>query len=235
MRRGSGHLLRLGALALAAALVAAAAWTYSGHSDSSVGRSAQASESLGRFSIPGLSGKGHRAHGDQRGGGAPQRRTQRAARSGLPKPVPAISRPVPAPRPVSTDMVSTNVVDAPERPPEGHEPSVPRPAPRQPEPAPRQPGPAPREPKPAPRQPKPAPPDGAPTGGAPDIQPSDPVAPPTDPVSTPAPAPTAPDPAGDTDPGLDDTPVGGLDPGDLGGPIDETPDPPAPGAAASAA
>ena len=228
MRRGSGHLLRLGALALAAALVAAAAWTYSGHSDSSVGRSAQASESLGRFSIPGLSGKGHRAHGDQRGGGAPQRRTQRAARSGLPKPVPAISRPVPAPRPVSTDMVSTNVVDAPERSPEGREPSVPRPAPQQPEPAPRQ-------PKPAPRQPKPAPPNGAPTGGAPDIQPSDPVATPTDPVATPAPAPTAPDPAGDTDPRLDDTPVGGLDPGDLGGPIDETPDAAAPGTAASAA
>src|SRR3954454_16074835 len=152
MRRGSGHLLRLGAVALAAALVAAAAWTYSGHSDSSVGHSAEASEGLGQFSIPGLSGKGDRAHGDQHGGGAAhRRRTPRAARSGWPKPVPAFSRPVPAPRPVSTDMVSTNVGDAPERSAEGREPSAPRPAPRQP--------------GPAPRQPKPAPPNGGPTGG----------------------------------------------------------------------
>src|SRR4051794_15364289 len=169
MRRGSGHLLRLGAVALAAALVGAAAWTYSGHSDSSVGHSAEASEGLGQFSIPGLSGKGDRAHGDQHGGGVHQRRTPRAARSGWPKPVPAFSRPVPAPRPVSTDMVSTNFGDPPEPSPEGREPSVPRPAPRQPKPAPRQPG-------PAPRKPRPAPPNGAPTGGAPDVPPPDPVA-----------------------------------------------------------
>jgi hypothetical protein len=35
----------------------------------------------------------------------------------------------------------------------------------------------------------------------------------------------APPPAADPDAGLDDTPAGGLDQTDLGGPIDETPDP----------
>jgi hypothetical protein len=209
MAHRPGHLLRLGALALAAGLVAAAAWTYTGHSDSSGGHFAQANESLGQFSIPGLSGKSNRARGDKQGGGvAPRRRTPRAAHSGSADPAPMLgsSEPVSAPRPLSTHRVSTNVVDPP----------APRPAPSQPQPAPRQ-------PRPSPRQPKPAPLNGAPTGGAPDIPPSDPVAAPTEPVPTPAPTPTAPDPAGDTDPAIDDTPVGGLDPGDLGEPIDEAP------------
>jgi hypothetical protein len=35
-------------------------------------------------------------------------------------------------------------------------------------------------------------------------------------------------PAADPDAGLDDTPAGGLDPTDLGGPVDETPDAGAP-------
>lgn len=228
MLRGSGHLLRLGALTLAAALIAAAAWTYSGQSDSSRSYSAGASEGLGNFSIPGLPGKSTAAQADKQGGdGAHRRRTPDArpgSGSGSAKPASmlAFSGPVPAPRPVST-----NVVDVPGRSPGGHGPSVPRPAPRQPKPAPRQ-------PKPAPRQPKPAPRNGAPTGGAPEPPPADPVATPPAPAPTPTPAPTA-DPAGDTDPTVDDTPVGGLDPGDLGGPIDETPDPAAPGAPAPAA
>jgi hypothetical protein len=46
---------------------------------------------------------------------------------------------------------------------------------------------------------------------------------PTDPGTTPAPVPAA-----DPDAGLDDTPAGGLDQTDLGGPIDETPDAGAP-------
>src|SRR4051794_35432707 len=128
MRRGSAHLLRLGALALTAALVASAAWTYGGHSDSSGGHSARASEGLAQFPIFGVSAKPDRAHGDKHGGGATHRRpTLRAARSESARsaPTPAISGPVPAPRPVSTDRVSTDVVDKP----------VPRPAP-QPKPAP---------------------------------------------------------------------------------------------------
>src|SRR3954454_6201913 len=101
MPRGSGHLLRLGALAVAAALVAAAAWTYTGQSDSSGGNFAEANESLGNFSMPGLLGKSDRAHGDKHGGGAPQGpRTPRADRAGSATPalLPAISGPAPAPR-----------------------------------------------------------------------------------------------------------------------------------------
>ena len=237
MPRGSGHLLRLGATALAAALIAAAAWTYTGQSGSSGGYSAQVSQGLGRFSIPGLSAKTARAHRDKPGSEATHRRpTPDAARPGAAKPASMLTTagPVPAPRPVSMDTVSTDAVDAPGRSPGGGEPSAPRPAPTQPRPAPRQPRPGPRQPQPSPPRPKPAPHNGGPSGGAPANPPSDPVATPPDPVPTPTPAPSA-DPAGDTDPSLDDTPVGGLDPGDLGGPIDETPDAAAPGTAAAAA
>ena len=66
------------------------------------------------------------------------------------------------------------------------------------------PGPKPKSPAPKPVAPAPSPNAPAPGGGAP-------IAPP------PAPAPAA-----DPETGLDDTPVGGLDPNDLGGPIDET-------------
>src|SRR4051812_46533122 len=101
MPRGSGHLLRLGALAVAAALVAAAAWTYTGQSDSSGGNFAEANESLGKFSVPGLLGKSDRAHGDKHGGATQAPRTRRADRAGSATPAlsPAISGPAPAPRP----------------------------------------------------------------------------------------------------------------------------------------
>jgi hypothetical protein len=66
------------------------------------------------------------------------------------------------------------------------------------------PGPKPKSPAPKPVAPAPSPNAPAPGGSAP-------TAPPL-----------APAPAADPEAGLDDTPVGGLDPNDLGGPIDET-------------
>jgi hypothetical protein len=79
---------------------------------------------------------------------------------------------------------------------------------RRPTPAPRQPSPR-RPVAPTPKQPRPdAPVDGTPTAPPPT----------TDPGGGPPPTTTPPDP----DAGLDDTPVGGLDPTDLGEPVDET-------------
>jgi hypothetical protein len=78
----------------------------------------------------------------------------------------------------------------------------PKAKPKSPAPKPKSPAPKPKSPTPKPVAPAPSPNAPAP-GGAP-------TAPP------PAPAP-----AGDPETGLDDTPVGGLDPNDLGGPIDE--------------
>jgi hypothetical protein len=68
------------------------------------------------------------------------------------------------------------------------------------------PGPKPKSPAPKPVAPAPSPNAPAPGGSAPTAAP-------------PAPAPA---PAADPEAGLDDTPVGGLDPNDLGGPVDET-------------
>ena len=67
-------------------------------------------------------------------------------------------------------------------------------------------GPSPKPKSPAPKPVAPAPSPNAPTPG----------------VSAPTAPPPAPAPAADPEAGLDDTPVGGLDPNDLGGPIDET-------------
>ena len=67
-------------------------------------------------------------------------------------------------------------------------------------------GPSPKPKSPAPNPVAPAPSPSAPAPG----------------VSAPTAPPPAPAPAADPEAGLDDTPVGGLDPNDLGGPIDET-------------
>src|SRR3954451_13170806 len=99
MPRGSGHLLRLGALALAPTLIAAAAWTYSGQSDSSGGYSATASQGLGRFSVPGLPAKTAGAKRDKRGSEVTHRRpTPEGARSGSREPAPMLTSlgPLPA-------------------------------------------------------------------------------------------------------------------------------------------
>jgi hypothetical protein len=67
-------------------------------------------------------------------------------------------------------------------------------------------GPGPKPKSPAPKPVAPAPSPNAPAPG----------------VSAPTAPPPAPAPAADPEAGLDDTPAGGLDPNDLGGPIDET-------------
>ena len=79
MAHGPGHLLRLGALALAAGLVAAAAWTYTGNSDSSGGEPVRASQRMGTLSIPGLPAKSDQADAAKRGDGT---RPPRASRGG---------------------------------------------------------------------------------------------------------------------------------------------------------
>jgi hypothetical protein len=225
MVHASSNLGRLGALALVAALAAIAAWTLTGQSDSSGKGSSHASQGLTNFSLVGSPPKSEHAHGAKqkassgaRGHEAPRRK---GAVSAPVTRVPAISGPVP-PRLLSSP-VSADEVRAPSaKPGAGHGTPPPRRAPKG------------RSPggfrlAPLPKQPRPAPRPGAPTGGTPISLPSNPpatapVTTPTDPVTTPTdPGTTPTDPAGDPA-GIDDTPVGGLDPNDLGEPVDETPD-----------
>jgi hypothetical protein len=229
MRSGSANLVRLGALTLAVLLAAAAVWTYTGSSDSSGGGSAgESSQGLADFSLPGAPTKGD--DGSSRAGRHADRHGAARTKpviSGPESPItPVISDPVapgagsfppevPA-HTVKTTPVKTSPVSQERRPPSARPRTLPprrapkrRGGPADPDPA----------PKPAPKQ---APSTGPPTETAPsnpDATPSEPGATPADPGTTPAPVPAA-----DPEAGLDDTPVGGLDPTDLGGPIDETPD-----------
>jgi translation initiation factor IF-2 len=225
MLHGSTSLGKLGGLAVIAALVAVAAWTYTGQSDSSDQASSHAGGGLTNFSLSGTPPKSDDAHGAKQGSGSGGRH-RKAARakptSTAPVPlVPAISGPVPPGLPANLSPVSAEEVRPPSPQRNPGQGAIPRrPAPNGGAPiVPRLPKPT---PAPGPRAPSPRP--GAPTGGTP-------IAPPNDPPATlpgPGTAPTNPatpptDPAGDP-PGLDDTPAGGLDPTDLGEPVDETPD-----------
>jgi hypothetical protein len=225
--------VRLGALTVAVLLAAAALWTYTGQSDSSSsGHVRGQNNGWGDQKMPGPaleSPDGHGAKGAENGDAHGHTSRSRPVISG---PVPPRVRPVisglvpPAgpmiiphvpSRPVKTSPVSRDRRQASPRPRTLPPRRVPTPrTPRRPS----NPTPA---PKPPPQQ---APDTGTPTGGAPGTTPSDPGTAPTDPGATPTnPGATPPEPAPPVDPdaGLDDTPAGGLDQTDLGGPVDETP------------
>ena len=225
MPHRSTSLGKLGALAVVAALAAIAAWTFTGQSDTSGQSSSHASEGLTNFSLSGSPPKSEHAHDAKRRSGSDGRRNK-AARTKLASPVPvplvpAISGPVPPRPPASLSPVSADDVRPPSAQRNSGQGAVP------PRPAPKGRGPTvPRLPKPAPapepRRPSPRP--DTPTGGTPIGVPPTAPDPGTTPTTTPAnPGTPATDPAGDP-PGIDDTPVGGLDPNDLGEPVDETPD-----------
>jgi hypothetical protein len=231
-------------LTVAVLLAAAALWTYTGQSDSSSsGPVGGQNNGWGDQKMPGPalpgpaleSPDGHGAKGAENGDAHRHTSRSRPVISGPvpPRVRPVISGPV-APggsmiiplvpsRPVKTSPVSRD-----RRQPSPHPRTLPPrrvPTPR----APRRPSNPTPAPKPPPQQ---APDTGTPTGGAPGTTPSDPgTAPtgtaPTDPGATPTnPGATPTDPAAppvDPAAGLDDTPAGGLDQIDLGGPVDETP------------
>lgn len=231
MRHDTGHLAKLGVLALIAAIAAVAAWTYAGQADSSGHASPQAAEHLTDFSLQGPAQAPKDGHGSRdRGasGGLHKPSHASLASSAAAASMPVTSGPVLPGRPGGASPVPTDEVRVPS--PNGN--AGPRMLPPRQAPKGRAPGDRP-PPKvsPAPVRPRPpSPRPGAPTGGAPPAQPSnppvaapDPGTTPIDPGTTPTDPGTAPaDPAGDP-PGIDDTPVGGLDPSDLGEPVDETP------------
>jgi hypothetical protein len=233
MRSGSAKLVRLGALTVAVLLAAAALWTYAGQSDSSSsGHVGGQNNGWGDLGMPGPALKSHDGHGAKSAGRRGAHRRTARSQPVISGPVPPLVRPVisgPVPpggsmikphvpsRPVKTSPVSRDRRQSNPRP----RTLPPRrvPAPR----APRRPANPTPAPKPPPQQ---APDTGTPTGGAPGTTPSDPGTAPTDPGATPTgpgTTPIDPVPAADPDAGLDDTPAGGLDPTDLGEPVDETP------------
>jgi hypothetical protein len=225
-------------LTVAVLLAAAALWTYTGQSDSSSSRpvggqnNGWGDQKMPGPALPGPaleSPDGHGAKGAENGEAhrhtsrsrpvisEPVSPRVRSVISGLvPQAGPMIIPHVPS-RPVKTSPVSRDRGQASPHPRTLPPRRVPTPrAPRRPS----NPTPA---PKPPPQQ---APDTGTPTGGAPGTTPSDPGTAPTDPGATPTnPGATPPEPAPPVDPdaGLDDTPAGGLDQTDLGGPVDETP------------
>jgi hypothetical protein len=234
MRRESGHLLKLGALTVAVLMAAVAVWAYGGSSDSAGGGSGgrQPSQGLADLSLRGAAKTA--GDGSPPGGRHTARRGAPHTKEAISRQVsaisPVISGPVPSggpsfpqevpPHTVKMSPVKTSPVRRERRRSTTHPRTLPpRRAPK-PRGGPADPVPA---PSPAPEQ---APSTGTPSEGAPSnpgATPTDPGMTPTDPGTTPAPVPAA-----DPDAGLDDTPAGGLDQTDLGGPIDETPDAGAP-------
>jgi hypothetical protein len=231
MGRLSHNPAALGVLTVVVLLAAVAVWTYNGRSDSS-GDAAGASPAkhLADLTIPGTSTKPKPSSNGHRANGTVRRHAPRTkpATSGPVTPIRAMSSgPVPAgppqfppqirSRPVKTSPVSR------QRPRQNAGPRTlpPHRAPERPAPG----GGGPFRPIPAPT-PAPAPKPSPPTGGAPNTTPPNPGGTPTAPGATPTNPGTPPtQPIADPDAGLDDTAAGGLDQTDLGGPIDETPDP----------
>jgi hypothetical protein len=224
-------------LTVAVLLAAAALWTYTDQSDSSSSRPVGGQNNgWGDQKMPGpaLPGPALKSHDGPRAKGAESGDAHRHT----PRSRPVISGPVaPRVRPVISGLVppagSMIIAHVPPRPvktsPVSRELRQPSPHPRTLPPrrvptprAPRRPSNPTPAPKPPPQQ---APDTGTPTGGAPGTTPSDPGTAPTDPGAMPTdPVATPPEPAPPVDPdaGLDDTPAGGLDQTDLGGPVDET-------------
>jgi hypothetical protein len=224
----SDNLARLGALALIAALAAVAAWTFTGRSDSSGQAPSHASKGLPNFSLRASPPKSDHDHGakPESRSAARHRKAPRAASARAPRiaPVPVVSGPVPPRQPASLSPSGHGITAPPAKPGRGVGTLPPRHVPKGRSPGGRRPAPAPVQPR------RPAPRTNAPHGGAPATPPANPPATPpnqgtapTDPGTTPAnPGTTPTDVAGDP-PGVDDTAVGGLDPTDLGEPVDETP------------
>jgi hypothetical protein len=245
MRSGSAKLVRLGSLTVAVLVAAAALWTYTGQSDSSsAGHVGGQNDGWGDLGMPGPALKSHDgqgAKGADNGGAHRHTPRSRPVISGAvpPRVRPVISGPVPPRvRPVISGPVSAGLPGTRPRIPTGRGKTSPvSPERRQPSPRPRTLPPrrlptpraprGPANPTPAPKPPPQQAPDtGTPTGGAPGTTPSDPGTAPTAPGATPTDPGTTPGnpvPAADPDAGLDDTPAGGLDPTDLGEPVDETP------------
>jgi hypothetical protein len=224
-------------LTVAVLLAAAALWTYTGQSDSSSSRPVRGQNNgWGDQKMPGpaLPGPALKSHDGPRAKGAENGDADRHT----PRSRPVISGPVPpglrtvtsGPVPPAGSMIISHLPSSPVKTSpvsrDGGQPSPhPRTLPPRRVPTPRAPR-RPSNPTPAPKPPPQQAPDtGTPTGGAPGTTPSDPGTAPTDPGATPTnPGTTPPEPAPPVDPdaGLDDTPAGGLDQTDLGGPVDET-------------
>jgi hypothetical protein len=222
MSRLSTHLPSLGALVLAVALAGIAYSIYDGHSNRTTGGAASAggaglmTDSALRNPKP----KPTSVHSPRRTHAARHRDIDRVTRmTPAVALAPAASSPVSAPQSSPAPNQGRSVYRTPRPPATEPGGGGPEAAPRPPK------GGPPAKPTPKPKTPNVGTPGGSPpvqrpgdgTGGSPVTNPpvtSPPATnpPATDPVTAPA----------DPEAGLDDLPVGGLDPTDLGEPVDET-------------
>jgi hypothetical protein len=219
----------------------------SGSDSPSSGHLGRPNNGWGDLGMPGPALKSHDGHGAKGAeNGGTHRHTPRSrpvisgpvpprVRPAISGPVPPLVRPVisgpvppglPGTRPlIPTGGGKTTPVSRERRPARPRPRTIPprlAPKPRAPR------GGSPSNPTPAPKPPpQQAPDQGTPPSSGPGTTPADPGTTPTDPgaaPTNPGTTPTAPPvPAADPDAGLDDTPAGGLDQTDLGGPVDEAP------------